>query len=92
MKQAREGSLLQVYTDKNKILPFKQSFNGDIFLEQEYDSPSEVLLVPFFEYFGASSKMGTGIEGSYQDCARGGAQYFGQLKHWSAFVGNEISC
>ena len=38
VKQAREGSLLQVYTDKKKIVPFKQSFNGDIFLEQEYDS------------------------------------------------------
>ena len=36
------------------------------------------LLAPLFEYFGASSKIGTGIEGSYQDWARGGAQYFGQ--------------
>ena len=68
---------------------------GPLFLhwaKERSFAQNQVLLVPLFEYFGASSKMGTGIEGSYQDCARGDAQYFGQLKHWSAFVGNEISC
>ena len=29
------------------------------------------MIVKLFEYFGASSKIGTGIEGSYQDWARG---------------------